>query len=74
MIQFLGTVIFVIIATGLALHAGLELPWYVAWIGTLPGDILIKKGNLTLYAPVATSVLISVALSFLSSLFSGKEK
>ena len=35
------------------------------WFGRLPGDILIKRDNFTLYFPLTTSILISVALSLL---------
>lgn len=35
------------------------------WLGRLPGDILIKRDNFTIYLPLATSILISVALSLL---------
>jgi len=35
------------------------------WLGRLPGDILIKRDNFTLYFPLTTSILISVALSLL---------
>jgi len=31
----------------------------------LPGDILIKRDNFTLYFPLTTSILISAALSLL---------
>lgn len=34
-------------------------------IGRLPGDILIRRGNFTFYFPIATSVLISIALSLI---------
>ena len=37
----------------------------VGWLGRLPGDILIKRDNFTLYFPLTTSILISVALSLL---------
>ena len=74
MIQFLGTVIFVVIATGLVVHAGFDLPWYLEWIGTLPGDLLIKKGKLTIYVPITSSVLISAVLSLFSSLLSRDKK
>jgi hypothetical protein len=36
----------------------------------LPGDILIRKGNLTVYIPVATSIVISLVLSLVLWLFS----
>lgn len=34
-------------------------------IGKLPGDILIKKENVTVYFPIMTSILISIILSFI---------
>lgn len=33
--------------------------------GRLPGDLLIKRGNFTLYFPIVTSILLSVLLSLL---------
>lgn len=41
-----------------------------AWIGRLPGDIYIQRGNWTFYFPLATSLLVSVLLTVLLSLFS----
>ncbi|MFD3449402.1 DUF2905 domain-containing protein [Microbacteriaceae bacterium 4G12] len=37
----------------------------VIWkfIGRRPGDIFIKKGNVTFYFPIVTCILISVLLS-----------
>lgn len=37
----------------------------VPWIGRLPGDIHIQRGNWTFYFPLATSLLLSVVLSLL---------
>ncbi|MBB2202273.1 DUF2905 domain-containing protein [Gluconacetobacter tumulisoli] len=34
-------------------------------LGRLPGDIVIQRQNFTFYAPVATCVVISVALSLI---------
>jgi hypothetical protein len=34
-------------------------------IGRLPGDITYRKGNFTFYAPIATSILLSIILSLL---------
>lgn len=70
MSQFLGFVIFFVIAGSLVLHAGTELPWFADWIGNLPGDLIIKKEGLTIYLPVTSSVIVSVVLSFFFSLFS----
>ncbi len=35
------------------------------WIGRLPGDIYLRKGNFSFYFPLATCVLISLLLSLL---------
>ena len=32
-------------------------------LGRLPGDVLIQRGNFTLYIPLATSLLVSIVLS-----------
>lgn len=44
-----------------ALFIAIGLAW--KFIGRLPGDILIKKGNVTFYFPIVTSILISLLLS-----------
>jgi hypothetical protein len=58
-----GIIIFglVLIALGLALTFFNKIPF----LGKLPGDILIQKKNFTFYFPLATSLLVSVILSYL---------
>jgi len=34
-------------------------------LGRLPGDITYRKGNFTIYAPIATSILLSIILSLI---------
>jgi hypothetical protein len=41
----------------------------VGWIGRLPGDITIRRGNLTVYIPLATCLIVSALLSLLFWLF-----
>jgi len=41
----------------------------IGWIGRLPGDITIRRENVTVYFPLATCLLISVLLSLLIWLF-----
>lgn len=38
-------------------------------LGKLPGDIYIKKKNFTFYFPIATSIIISMIISFILYLF-----
>lgn len=35
----------------------------VPWLGRLPGDIHIQRGNWTFYVPLGTSILLSLVLS-----------
>jgi hypothetical protein len=40
----------------------------VPWLGRLPGDISIERGNFRFYAPIATSLLISLVLTIVLNL------
>lgn len=37
----------------------------VPWVGRLPGDIHIERGNWTFYFPLGTSLLLSVLLTLI---------
>jgi hypothetical protein len=54
------------IAIGLALIVvGLLWPWLSKLgLGRLPGDIAIERGNLRLYFPITTCLIVSVVISF----------
>jgi hypothetical protein len=41
----------------------------IPWIGRLPGDIYVKKEYFTFYFPLATSIILSIILSFILWLF-----
>ncbi|MBI3603327.1 MAG: DUF2905 domain-containing protein [Nitrospirae bacterium] len=49
---------------------GQFLGQFLGWFGKLPGDILIKRDQFTLYVPLATSVVISIVVSLLLYLWS----
>lgn len=51
-----------LVLLGVVLTLGPKLP---GRIGRLPGDIIIKRDNFTLYFPLVTCLLISVVLSLL---------
>ena len=44
------------------------LVWFGVPIGRLPGDIIIRRDNFTLYLPITTGVLVSVVLTVLGLL------
>ena len=37
----------------------------IPWLGKLPGDIYIRKGNFTFYFPWVTCILLSVLISLI---------
>lgn len=37
----------------------------VPWLGRLPGDIYIRRGDWTFYFPLATSLIVSVLLTLI---------
>jgi hypothetical protein len=49
--------------------AALMLAGRVPWLGRLPGDIYIQRGNWSFYFPLMTSIVISVILTALFWLF-----
>ena len=38
-------------------------------IGRLPGDFVVKRGNVSFYFPLATSIVLSILLTLLMSVF-----
>ena len=52
----------VIAGIGLLMMAGLPF-------GRLPGDITIRRGNMTFYFPLMTCILLSILLTLLFSSF-----
>ncbi len=57
-----------IVALGMLLVALDRIPGFgnsLSWFGKLPGDISIKRENVSFYFPIATSVLLSVLLSLI---------
>jgi hypothetical protein len=52
----------VVAGIGLLMMAGIPF-------GRLPGDIVIRRGGGTFYFPLATSILVSIILTLLLSVF-----
>lgn len=59
----------VLITLGIVLLVvGLSLRFF----GKIPGDIFVKKGNVSFYFPIVTCIIISVILSLIFSIFGRK--
>ncbi len=55
----------ILIVVGIAFLFGDKIPY----IGKLPGDIYIKKERFSFYFPITTSIIISITLTILFSIF-----
>ncbi len=53
-----------LVLTGL----GLLMMWGVP-LGRLPGDFSVRRGNVSFYFPLTTSILVSVLLTLLFGVF-----
>ena len=63
--KFLIIIGAVIVLLGALLWSGFG----AGWLGRLPGDIRIERGNMAFYFPVVTCIIISIILSLIFSLF-----
>ena len=64
----LGKMLLLVGAIALILGIVLILAPKIPYVGRLPGDILVRRGNFTLYVPLVTMVLASVALTVILNL------
>jgi hypothetical protein len=64
-IQHLGK-FFILLGLMISAIGGiLLLSGKIPWLGRLPGDIIVQRKNFTLYFPLATSIFLSVILTFI---------
>ncbi len=63
-----GVAKILIISGAILIIAGL-IVWLLAdklhWFGNLPGDIKIKRDNVTIYAPIVSFLLVSLFLTLI---------
>lgn len=55
----------VLVLLGVVFLVGPRIPF----VGRLPGDFLIRRGDTTVYLPLATSLVLSLVISILLNLF-----
>ena len=55
----------VLLLLGLMITFGAKIPW----IGKLPGDVVIRRDNFSLYFPITSCIIISIILTLIFSLF-----
>lgn len=64
-IQYIGKFLVIFGAVIVAIGGLLVLSGKIPWLGRLPGDVIIQKKNFTFYFPLATSILLSLILTFI---------
>ncbi len=67
--NFLARFLMITGALLLGLGALLLLAGKLPFLGRLPGDIYVKRGNFTFYFPLATCILLSLLLTLFLNLF-----
>lgn len=70
--MYMETGKFIVLIGILIVVAGLIIMLFgnkLTWIGNLPGDIRIERGNTRFYFPVVTMILVSIILTVLFRLF-----
>ena len=65
----IGRLLLIVGAVILVLGLVLTFAGRVPFLGRLPGDIVYRRGNVTLYFPLATSILLSLLLTAILWLF-----
>lgn len=60
-LMILGALIFVV---GVIMALAGRIPW----LGHLPGDIAVERGNFRLYAPIGTMIVLSLLLTLVLNL------
>jgi len=53
----------ILVFVGVVIAAIGGLIWLGVPLGRLPGDFIIRRDGFTLYLPITTSILVSVALT-----------
>jgi hypothetical protein len=57
----------VLLVIGAVLLLSERVP-FLAWLGRLPGDLVFRRGNTTIFVPIVTSIVLSVILTLVLSL------
>ena len=57
------------VAVVLLVIGGIFLLLSRLWLDRLPGDLVFRRGNFTVYAPIGLMILVSVVLTIILNIF-----
>lgn len=71
MIQMTALGKFLILFGVIFILLGIFLAFFqrIPYVGKLPGDILIRKGNTVIFFPIVTCILLSIIISLILNVF-----
>jgi len=64
-IHYIGKFLIILGMVIITVGGLLLLSGKISWLGKLPGDIILQKKNFTFYFPLATSILLSILVTFI---------
>ena len=64
LVQFILTIGLSVVIVGFLLSIAPRVNG-LKWMGHLPGDFQVRRGNTTLFIPIATCIVVSLALNVL---------
>jgi len=64
-IHYIGKFLIILGIVITAFGSLLLLSGKISWLGRLPGDLILQKKNFTFYFPLATSILLSILVTFI---------
>jgi hypothetical protein len=67
--QDVGKVLIVVGILIAVIGGALLLAGRIPWLGHLPGDVVVRRGPMTFYFPIVTSIIVSVILTLILNLF-----
>lgn len=70
MLQEIGRVVIIIGIVLIVLGSSLWFFGKLPFLGKLPGDILVQRQNFSFYAPITTTLIISLFLSIILTIVS----
>jgi len=54
----------VLVLAGVLVLLAVRIP-LLSWLGRLPGDLIIRRGPVTIYLPILTSIVLSILLTLI---------
>lgn len=62
--RFLFFFVTCLILGGLVIYFGYDRS-FLKWVGKLPGDFIFKKGDVRIYFPIVSSLIVSLICTFI---------